>query len=179
MGYLGTKPANAAVTSEQIADGAVSTADIAANAVTAAKMGSNGTWAPTGTIIQVVQGASNTPASNSSTTVNSSTGVSASITPKFSTSKILINVSINGIYTGATTQQGAFYLYKNGTSFLNLALYVGNSTSVVTSVPASVIDTSVATSSTTYAVYFKCLASGSITVNQSSDYSSITLTEIA
>lgn len=38
MGYLGTKPANAVVTSEQIADGAVSTSDIAANAVTTAKI---------------------------------------------------------------------------------------------------------------------------------------------
>ena len=38
MTYLGTKPANAAITSEQIADGVISTADLANNAVTTAKI---------------------------------------------------------------------------------------------------------------------------------------------
>lgn len=40
MGYLGTKPANAVVTSEQLADGVVSTADIANSAITQAKLAS-------------------------------------------------------------------------------------------------------------------------------------------
>lgn len=38
MGYLGTKPANAVVTSEQLADGVVATADLANSAVTPAKL---------------------------------------------------------------------------------------------------------------------------------------------
>jgi hypothetical protein len=38
MGYIGTKPSNAALTSEQIADGAVGTVDIADNAVVASKI---------------------------------------------------------------------------------------------------------------------------------------------
>ena len=41
MSYLGTKPANAVVTSEQIADGVISTNDLANNAVTLAKMSSD------------------------------------------------------------------------------------------------------------------------------------------
>lgn len=38
MGYLGTKPANALATTDQIGDGAVQTSDIANNAVTNAKI---------------------------------------------------------------------------------------------------------------------------------------------
>ena len=38
MGYLGTKPANAVLTSEQIGDGVIATADIADNAITTAKI---------------------------------------------------------------------------------------------------------------------------------------------
>lgn len=41
MTYLGTKPANTVVTSEQIADGVISTNDLANNAVTQAKLGAN------------------------------------------------------------------------------------------------------------------------------------------
>jgi len=40
MAYLGTKPANAVVTSEQLADGVVATADLANAAVTQAKLAS-------------------------------------------------------------------------------------------------------------------------------------------
>jgi hypothetical protein len=39
MGYLGTKPANAVLTSEQIGDGVIATADLANGAVTQAKLG--------------------------------------------------------------------------------------------------------------------------------------------
>lgn len=38
MAYLGTRPANAVLTSEQIADGTITTSDLANNAVTAAKL---------------------------------------------------------------------------------------------------------------------------------------------
>jgi hypothetical protein len=41
MAYLGTKPANAVLTSEQIGDGVIATADLANSAVTQAKLGTN------------------------------------------------------------------------------------------------------------------------------------------
>ncbi len=43
MSYLGTKPANQIVNSDQIADGAVGTNDIANNAVTVSKLSATGT----------------------------------------------------------------------------------------------------------------------------------------
>lgn len=43
MGYIGTKPANAPVTSDQLGDGVIQTADIANGAVTVAKLAATGT----------------------------------------------------------------------------------------------------------------------------------------
>lgn len=63
MGYLGTKPANALATTEQIGDGAVQTADIANSAVTQAKLGAG--VAGTGPAFSAFQ--------NAATTVNTST----------------------------------------------------------------------------------------------------------
>jgi hypothetical protein len=71
-------------------NGAVTSAYLLDGSVTAAKMAASGAWAPTGTIIQVV-GANNTM-SNTTITATSptSTGLTASITPRFSTSKIYV-----------------------------------------------------------------------------------------
>ena len=65
---------------------------ISDGAITASKMGANGTWAPAGTVVQVVNAALTTYVSTTSSTFTD-TGITATITPKFATSKILVLIA--------------------------------------------------------------------------------------
>ena len=64
-----------------------------------------------GSVIQVVQGTLNTTASVTGST-EADTGLTATITPKFSTSKILVTVKM---CCGGTDRYNAFYLYRGST----------------------------------------------------------------
>jgi len=55
---------------------------------------------PIGSVLQVVNAITSTNVSNSTATMTD-TGLTATITPKFSTSKILVLVSQNGVYKSA------------------------------------------------------------------------------
>ena len=98
---LGAIPAtNGAVTTPYILDGAV----------TAAKMAASGAWAPSGTVIQVVN---QTFSTNVSTTggVQTDSGITATITPKLSTSRIVIAYYVNGITSvNSSTSTTRMYL---------------------------------------------------------------------
>jgi len=65
-----------------------------------------------GSVIQVVQGTLDTTVSVSGNT-NTDTGLSATITPKFNTSKILVTVKM---CCGGTERYNAFYLYRGSTA---------------------------------------------------------------
>ena len=116
---------------------------------------------PTGGVIQVVQGLYNTLISTSSSTFVT-TNLTASITPQFSTSKILAMYSIPG-QTGTPTAaaQITTTLYRGST---NLALSGGNqgfgqiytSTSInVQGITSGIyLDSPNTTTSTTYTVYY-------------------------
>lgn len=205
MGYLGTKPANAAITSEQIADGVVSTADLANSAVTtakiadanvttakvadasitAAKMAAGGAWAPAGTVLQVV----NATLTSLFTTTSGSfvtTGLTASITPRFSTSKIFVLVSTYGL--GLSGAQANFTIYRNSTNLASgsganqnfVQMTAGGSISLQSSVNIAMQDSPATTSSTTYTLYACSTTAGNTTyINNSSGTSTITLMEIA
>lgn len=76
------------------------------------------TGAPTGGgggIIQIVSNTSGTQATSQSTSW-STTGLEATITPKFSTSKILIQVSgpMTGFAGGSGDQHGSLKIYRGG-----------------------------------------------------------------
>ena len=117
------------------------------------------TQASAGVVLQVVQGQL---ASTTGTTTTSSsyvtTGLTASITPKFSTSKILIIA--NGASWMSSSAVNSFYtIYKNssnlntGASPASLAgTYCG--AAMVTNIAMSYLDSPATTSSTTYTVYF-------------------------
>jgi hypothetical protein len=84
--------------------GAVNSTYLLDGSVTAAKMAASGAWAPAGTVLQVVQGTTSTANSNSTSTY-ADTGLTATITPKLSTSKVLI------IYNhGETSKEGGTQL---------------------------------------------------------------------
>lgn len=63
------------------------------------------TQASGGKVIQVIQGITNTTVTNATATY-ADTGLTATITPLFSTSKILVLVNQSALYGGGTTAQG-------------------------------------------------------------------------
>ena len=74
-----------------------------------------------GGVIQTVQATASTQTvTNSGSMVN--TALTASITPKFSTSKILIKVYIPA-YNASSATNAYYILYKNGSSLQQLAYY--------------------------------------------------------
>jgi hypothetical protein len=115
---------------------------------------------PTGSVLQVVNATYSTEVTTSSSTF-SDTGLSASITPISSSSKILILAQINGIYRD---ESGATYLaarlLRDSTNILNfegIAAYISVTASGSTGVggiSATYLDSPSTTSSTTYKVQF-------------------------
>jgi len=147
------------------------------------------TQASAGSVIQVVQGSLNTVASSSSSSLTAS-GLSASITPKFSTSKILITV--NMVATGKNQSNAnncvTLAYYKNG----SLLSYITDEHGFTSSAAANFLtashqylDSPATTSSTTYAIYFgSTISAGVVYFNsyyntQANNISTITLMEIA
>jgi len=93
-------------------DGSVNNTSIASNAAIATtKLG-------TGAVLQVVQGVKTAYTSTTSTSF-SATGLKATITPSSTSSKVLVQVSLNGVdASGNTNRNASFKLYKGG-SFLD------------------------------------------------------------
>jgi hypothetical protein len=150
--------------------------------------GSSGTILTTGTpqsggVIQVVNATYSSLLTTTSTTLIT-TNVTASISPKFSTSKILILLSMNGCNVASTSNAIHFELFKNGSylSYLDDILGYGSSTNYGANY--QYYDTPATTSSTTYAVYLKSTLGTSVKINNyygadNRTVSSITLLEVA
>jgi hypothetical protein len=139
---------------------------------------------PTGTVLQVIQG---TASNQDSTTSNSfvATSLSASITPKFSTSKILIQVS--SVVTNTGNGQGNFTIYRGGTNLggggagqASLQMFYSSSGYQFGPCTILYLDSPATTSSTTYQVYFKTQSGGTTTVFGTTNVTeSIILMEVA
>ena len=137
---------------------------------------------PTGSVLQVVNVAYGTQQSNTSSTY-SDTGLTASITPKFSTSKILVLVSHSGcLSSGATNAIGNYRLFRNSTNIIQFGA-IGNSaldTNGLFGVSTSYLDSPATTSATTYKTQFSNkYSSGTVYINAYDASSTITLMEIA
>jgi hypothetical protein len=164
--------------------GAVTSAYLLDGSVTAAKMGANGTWAPAGTVLQVVNATYGTITNTSSATYVTS-GLTASITPKFSTSRILILVSFP-CTINASTRQLTYTLYRNSTNLapnnggqLGYGQLYNDGGNLQGVGSLSVLDSPATTSSTAYTVYFASTNSGSVSMFHNSLTGTITLMEIA
>lgn len=138
-----------------------------------------------GTVLQVVNSAYSTSTGTTSTSL-SDTGLTATITPKFATSKILVLVEQNGVYkTTGAAQGGELYLLRNGSSLIKMAgRFAGDSgTSFdlsIGGVSASYLDSPATTSAVTYKTQFLTNNSGAaVYVQVYSSTSTITLMEIA
>lgn len=161
---------NDIVTNAKMADDAVDS-DVLANDITIPSgntfnaAASGGMHIP-GTVIQVVQGTLDTTASVSGST-EADTGLTATITPKFSTSKILVTVKM---CCGGNERYNAFYLYRGSTKIgqpaadgsrtsVFLPGYGDNSGTIgdtwqMTTRTGSFLDSPATTSATTYKITF-------------------------
>jgi len=138
---------------------------------------------PTGSVLQVVNATQSTEVSTS-TNVYVDTGLSASITPIFSTSKILILISQNGVLKETNNTGVNLKIVRNSTDllqFTNGAAFTNNNNSNNTTASACYLDNPSTTSSITYKTQFASQNNNAIAKIQQfgSCASTITLMEIA
>jgi len=159
-----------------------------------------GSIAAPGNIIQVVDTSWNTQTVVTATSYTAITGASLAITPKFSTSKILVlvNLSIRINDSNTSYVNGAFQTLRESTNIsgsvptdntgsFEVGQYVGSSSAIELNMRYSnnVVDSPSTTNATTYSIKTKAYGStgGAITVNCSnangSGTSSLVLMEIA
>jgi hypothetical protein len=140
-----------------------------------------------GTVLQVVNVTYGSATSTGSTS-RSDTGLSASITPSSSSSKILVFVNMAGCSKNSGTSTGpymAFWLMRNSTDIIKFegeVGYTGNTNANSTGACSTAyLDSPATTSSTTYKVQFNngAATGGTVAFNSSSSVSTITLMEIA
>jgi hypothetical protein len=164
-------------------NGAVTTPYILDGAVTAAKMGANGTWAPAGSIIQVVNSTYGSQVTNA-TNIFVDTGLGATITPKFATSKILVCVNQAGVQKQTNNTWVNVQLYRGASAISFFALdgaFNGTTTLQNTgSYCVNYLDSPATTSATTYKTQFYSGSNNASAIVQVSGcVSSMTLLEIA
>lgn len=140
---------------------------------------------PAGSVLQVVQG---TYAVNVSSTTATyvDTGLTATITPKFSTSKILVLVNQNGVAkSSASSADVGLKLVRNGTDINNIALTWGYGPASIlldNTISTCYLDSPATTSAVAYKTQFKNSDAGGtvyVQYNSSLTVSTITLMEIA
>jgi hypothetical protein len=140
--------------------------------------------ASAGVVLQVVNATYSTAVSNSTSTY-ADTGLTATITPKFSNSKILIliNHSANRKDSGNTESGINFKIQKNNAdliTFAGILGYTGTASFNYFSASYTYLDSPATTSATTYKTQFANSANAaSVTVQQGNTTSTITLMEIA
>jgi hypothetical protein len=140
-----------------------------------------------GAVLQVVNATTSTPVSSSSSTY-ADTGLTASITPLYSTSKILITATLSGCGKAVTNTQMNAALQRDSTVlkyFEASAGYTGSSAALYWGTSSvTYLDSPATTSSTTYKLIFKSYSNtGAIYLHDAGGVdgstSMITLMEIA
>lgn len=137
-----------------------------------------------GSVLQVVNGTYATQVSNSTTTY-ADTGLTASITPKFATSTILVIVThTQSQKTAGNSNSGlTLNLCRNGSQIIEYTDALGSTNSALLNQFSSSFiysDSPATTSSTTYKTQFKNnFAAAAVLVQHSNKQSTITLMEIA
>ena len=171
-----TQAANlAALGSNVNADGALNAADLTGTLPS--------TQLPAGSVLQVVSGTFSANASTSGTSFVDS-GCTATITPKFSTSKILVQVTgMTYKSNGNVTDSPTIDVAKNGTQLfivMDLGLYTATATENSGNFAGSYYDSPATTSALTYKVRFKnAVSAASVVIQFNNCPTVITLTEIA
>jgi hypothetical protein len=139
---------------------------------------------PTGSVLQVVSASTSTAVTNATTTY-ADTGLTATITPKFSTSKIFVIVTHPECVKTNTNSNNSIdmKLVRGSTQIAYLSGVLGNTGTAIEfyfCANGSYLDSPATTSSTTYKTQFKNTAAASyVGVQVNSTTSTITLMEIA
>lgn len=176
---LNAIPATAgAVNSTYIAAGAVGNTQMASGAARA-------NWGAGG-VLQVVQVTYSTITTIASSTL-ADTGLSASITPSSTSSKILVITHMCGIYNSVANGYSRFVIDRSGTSITNFGTATGYSAAGASGGDASTayLDSPSSASSLTYKIRWDREGTGTLTLNNTSasaptaGTSTITLMEIA
>lgn len=135
---------------------------------------------PTGCVLQVVQGTYATNTFNSTGSLADS-GLTATITPQFASSKILVLVNQAGVVAQSATNGVTVTLLRNSTPILEFAKYLGYIIAdIITNASSSYLDSPATTSATTYKTQFsRSSGSGQVIVQANGAVSTIILMEIA
>lgn len=139
---------------------------------------------PAGSILQVVNATYSTFQTTTSTSYQAS-GLTASITPTSSSSKILIMGSIPFDCYGGAGNQATLTLYRGATNLMTNGfsiIFSGGSSEIQANQALNWLDSPATTSSTTYTVYYRAAPTSSGTTARIfvDNYSaSMTLMEIA
>ena len=131
-----------------------------------------------GKVIQVVNATNSTSSTTTSTSLVT-TGLTASITPLFNTSKILV---IIGFKQGNTANGANYAIYRNASNITSTTGYTTNASAIYTYIQFSLLDAPATTSSTSYTLYQCSNGAGTVYFmnNNTSDFpASITLMEVA
>jgi hypothetical protein len=136
---------------------------------------------PTGSVIQTVSSTYNTQTSMTGTTPVAS-GLTATITPQFSNSKILVMVSQNGIYLAINNQLTIQSLFRGATSLFNfdyISGYTSAGNAAGGTATISYLDSPGLTSAITYSTKIAGSSAGTtVNWNNGGCTSTITLLEI-
>jgi hypothetical protein len=135
------------------------------------------TQASAGCVLQVISFPYSTQATTSSATY-ADTGLTASITPKFATSKILVFVNVPVIKETNNTS-GFFKLVRNSTDLITLDAFAGWTNSTAGSggnVSCNYSDSPLTTSSTSYKIQFKSANGNALITVNANGYGAITST---
>jgi len=113
---------------------------------------------PEGSVLQVVQGTLQSKITTTNTSATA-TGLSATITPSSTSSKILVTVhgSLELVTSGTTN---IYPLYRGGSSINGTFMIYSNPTPDGVAMSASYLDSPSTTDATTYALYFYTENSG-------------------
>ena len=138
---------------------------------------------PAGSVIQVVNGTTSTSVSTTSTTY-ADTGLTATITPSSTSSKILVLANVPDAHNGATVSLLFLNIVRGSTQIIEFVRHGdhnGNADSTVQyGGSTSYLDSPATTSATAYKVQFKVHTNGgSQNVFLNSSTGTITLMEIA
>jgi hypothetical protein len=137
---------------------------------------------PAGSVLQVVTANYNTYVTSASASYVAS-GLTATITPKFSTSKVLI-LCTPAFYTTSSgnSTSGSGAIYKNGSSLIaNTSVVQGDSVyaGLIVKIAIDYLDSPATTSATTYAFYYANTGGTLVSLNPNGQTSTIILMEIA